>query len=102
MLAASGGILAAEVGFDREVNQEIEIVLADEEYEELELVSVETQLTDAGLAKGDRRISIVVNRPADRSVPDLVDRLERRIADRTGTDVHVEIEYLETDSASSG
>jgi len=99
VLVVSGGVIASEVHFDTQVNGEIERTLSEEQFSDLELVSVQTEFSDAGLTEEDRRISIVINRPADTGFPGLVEQLDDRISERTGTDVIVEIEYLEKESS---
>ena len=96
VLLASSGFVADELMFENEVNDEVEAVLAKDEYEEVRLVAVQTEFTDAGLAGDDRRVSIVLHRPADRPYPDLPEAIADSIADRTGTNVVLEIEYVET------
>ena len=97
VLLATGGFVAGELAFENEVTDEVDAVLAEDEYEELRLVTVRTEFTDAGLVGDDRRVSIVLHRPVDHQYPDLPGEVAGRIAERTGADVVVEIEYTETD-----
>ena len=95
VLAITGVVVANEVAFENEVNDEIEATLSQERYSALELVEVQVQFTDGGVTDEDRRVSIVVSRPADAAYPELPDRLAERITDRTDTAVSVEIEHVE-------
>ncbi|MDL5361567.1 DUF389 domain-containing protein [Halalkalicoccus sp. NIPERK01] len=95
LLAGSGVVIAGEVAFENEVNRGVEEVLAEDAYDRVELVDVQTRFADGDLSAGDRRVSVVVSRPADEAYPDLPAALAARIEERTGTAVAVEVEYRE-------
>ncbi|ADJ15852.1 TIGR00341 family protein [Halalkalicoccus jeotgali] len=101
LLAGSGAVIAGEIAFENEVNRGVEEVLAQDAYDRVELVDVQTRFADGDLSSGDRRISVVLSRPADVAYPDLPTALAARIEERTGTAVAVEIEYRETVSAGT-
>lgn len=100
ILLTTGWFVAGELTFENEVNDEIEAVLAEDTYDEVELVSVQTEFTDGGLTGDDRRVSVVLRQPVAEHYPDLPRVIADRIADRTGTDVVVEIEFIEIDRHS--
>lgn len=95
LLFGSGLLIADEVRFDREVNSEVESVLNEDEYNDLELVEIETEFTSGDVTDDEREISVIINRPADEEYPGLADRLADRVTERTDIDTHIEIEYRE-------
>jgi uncharacterized hydrophobic protein (TIGR00341 family) len=99
LLIPTGGVIANEVHFDREVNQEIEGELGKEEYEELELVEVQTQFDAFRFDDNYRSVLVSMNRPADQDYPELADALASRISDRAGASITVDIEYLEKEQS---
>lgn len=95
LLAGSGLLITDEVGFDREVNGEIEAVLSEDEYDDLELVEIQTEFTSGDVTDDEREVSVIINRPADETYPDLADRLADQVTEQTGTETSIEIEYQE-------
>lgn len=95
LLTGSGLLIADEVAYDREVNAEIEAALNEDDYEELELVEIETEFTSGDVTDEEREIAVIVNRPADQDYPELADRLADQVTERTGIDSSIEIEYRE-------
>lgn len=95
LLTGSGLLIADEVAYDRDVNAEIETVLNEDDYEELELVEIETEFTSGDVTDEEREISVIINRPADEDYPELADRLADQVTERTGIDSSIEIEYRE-------
>ncbi|MFC7045095.1 TIGR00341 family protein [Halobacteriaceae archaeon GCM10025711] len=92
--AVAGGALWQHVGFENEVNQAAQDVLDDPEYRSLELVSVRTQFQN-GRPGDAQEVTVVLNRPADESYPDLARALGDRVTDRTGRLVAVEIQFVD-------
>ncbi|MFC6793393.1 TIGR00341 family protein [Halobaculum halobium] len=114
-LLASGGLVGAQIGFERQANDAAGDALDAEAYADLELVSVSSAFRLRGpIASGDvQRVTVVVARPADQPYP----ALSRTIADRlerdTDREVAVTVEFVErqtttpepstaVDSAGSG
>ncbi|MCL7417112.1 MAG: DUF389 domain-containing protein [Halalkalicoccus sp.] len=101
LLTGLGVVIGGEVAFENEVNRGVEEVLAEDTYDRVELVDVQTRFADGDLSAGDRQVSVVLSRPADEAYPDLPTVLAARIEERTGTAVVVEIEYRERASTRS-
>ncbi|KYH27370.1 hypothetical protein HAPAU_00360 [Halalkalicoccus paucihalophilus] len=101
LLTGLGVVIGGEVAFENEVNRGVEEVLAEDAYDRVELVDVQTRFADGDLSAGDRQVSVVLSRPADEAYPGLPTALAARIEERTGTAVVVEIEYRERASTRS-
>jgi uncharacterized hydrophobic protein (TIGR00271 family) len=101
LLTGLGVVIGGEVAFENEVNRGVEEVLAEDAYNRVELVDVQTRFADGDLSTGDRQVSVVLSRPADEAYPGLPTALAARIEERTGTAVVVETEYRERASTRS-
>lgn len=97
----AGALMAVHVSFENTVNTEVQTVLRGGEYEELELVEVSTEFTDAGLVDRGQRVTVVVARPSNGVYPFLAEDLGRRIESATGRQVVVEVEYIERQTYGS-
>jgi uncharacterized hydrophobic protein (TIGR00341 family) len=82
------------------VRDEIEGVLADEEeYENLSLISVEVRQREEFLGGELDQVVVVVGRPSDEFYPGLATNIDQRIEERTGDDVHVQVQFVEVSEA---
>ncbi|MFC4988796.1 TIGR00341 family protein [Saliphagus infecundisoli] len=102
VLLAGGAVLGQHVAFENEVHDEVRTVLADERYEDLEVVGVRVEFEDRGLLSETNEIAVSVSRPADRAYPDLAEAIDERVSERTGRDVAVTVEYVEQTTTESG
>ncbi|QZP39783.1 TIGR00341 family protein [Halobaculum magnesiiphilum] len=102
-LLVSGGLVAAQIGFERQANDAAGDVLADESYADLELVSVSTAFRlRAPVSVGDeQRVTVVVARPEDRPYPELSRAIANRIERETGREATVTVEFIERQTAAS-
>lgn len=92
--------VAAQVGFENDVNSATSVVFDDPAYSDLEVTSVQPEIVTVRQF-GDRpEVQIQVTRPEGREYPRLAQRLERAIEDRAGVDVDVIVEF--TDRSQSG
>jgi len=87
--------IAQQVGFERDANRVVEDVVTSDGRTDLQIVSVEATFGGVPPVASTRRVTVVLNRPADRAYPGLPEEIGRRLADRTGTPVSVEIVYRE-------
>ena len=85
---------ADQTTFERDANRAVVETLDDPRYERINLVGVRAT---APLVGGEYGVTVVVERPADRSYPQLAERFERAIAERTGETVPVDVEFVEQD-----
>jgi uncharacterized hydrophobic protein (TIGR00341 family) len=95
VLGGAGIVLGQHVAFESEVNDEVRSVLGGDEYEELELVELETEFYDGGTVTDETVVTIAVRRPADAPYPELAPTLERALEEQTDHDVVVVLEFIE-------
>ncbi|WP_435064220.1 TIGR00341 family protein [Halobaculum sp. EA56] len=97
VFVATGGLVASQIGFERQANDAAGDVLGQDRYAELDLVSLSAEFRVGGPveAGGDRTVTVVVSRPADRGYPQLSRALSRRIGAATGRSVAVTVEFVE-------
>ncbi|QLK26888.1 TIGR00341 family protein [Natrinema zhouii] len=96
VITGAGIVLGQHVAFDNEVNEEVRSVLSDAEYDRLELVEVRAEFNDGGLVSDETAVTVVVQRPADYPYPNLAERLETALEDRTDRELVVTVEYVDS------
>lgn len=96
-LAGTSVATYQHLGFEQSVNRDVQTVLADETYDELELVGVQTQYSDVGVLGQPESVTVTVSRTTGSEYPNLADRLRERIRTGTGRSVSVEVRYVDTD-----
>lgn len=94
VLLLTGTAFAVQASFENDVNQAIEGVLEDEQYEGVSLVR---SRTDFVLVPGAERpvVHVVVNRPADRRYPTLAESFGESISETTARSVDVRVEFVD-------
>lgn len=97
----AGGLVAAEVSFTNGVNTAVEDVIQNDQYEDLELTSVQTEVQLARHLGETPEITIVLNRPADEPYPGLADEFKQRIVDETDRDIDVSVQFNDVQTTSS-
>ncbi|NKE36494.1 TIGR00341 family protein [Natronococcus sp. JC468] len=95
VLSGAGIVLGQHVTFENEVNEEVRTVLDDDEYDELELVELQTEFHDGGTISDETEVTISIRRPADTAYPTLATVIERALEERTDRDVSVVLEFVE-------
>jgi len=90
------------LAFQQTVNHEVETVLDDESYDQLELVNVRTEYTDSGLLGRSESVTVTVGHTAGTEYPSLVERLRRQVSDATDRPVTVRVRYVTYDRATPG
>lgn len=87
---------AFQSSFEHTVNGVVAETLAGEDYPGLAVEGTTVEYTAPGpLEDGPVMVTLQVARTADRSYPDLPNVLDRRISERTGREVTVEITYVD-------
>ncbi|MFC6731189.1 MULTISPECIES: TIGR00341 family protein [unclassified Haladaptatus] len=94
-LGAAGAVTSQQVSFENTVNSEVEDILSQPAYDELELVRVDTSIADEGVFTDEQRVSVVVRRPPDRSYPSLAPTIADAVKGHTDQKIVVEITYVE-------
>jgi uncharacterized hydrophobic protein (TIGR00341 family) len=97
--AVAGGLVATEISFTNDVNTAVEDVMENEQYSELELTQVQTEVQLAQYVGETPQITIVLSRPADEPYPGLADTFQERIEQETGEQVNVQIEFSDVQKA---
>ncbi|WP_134668834.1 TIGR00341 family protein [Halorussus marinus] len=90
-----------QVGYERAINQEIESVLDDPEYANLTLVQTSIEYGFVGELFGPETVTVTISRTADGEFPDLADRLQRRIVDRTGQRPALRVTFVDYEVAEA-
>ncbi|WP_267462352.1 DUF389 domain-containing protein [Halococcus agarilyticus] len=88
--------------FGQTVNRNVDEVLAQPEYSDLELASVSTEYGAAGLLGREGSVTVVVARTAGQQYPQLPERLRNRIAAETNRAVTVEVRFIEYRRVGAG
>ncbi|WP_227376893.1 TIGR00341 family protein [Haladaptatus halobius] len=91
----AGGMMAQQMQTENTVNEEVQKVLQQERYRELELVKVQVEFDDMGLVDDRQQVTVLVSRPADTSYPRLSRNLAGKISKRLGGRTVVEVEFTE-------
>ncbi|WP_224336015.1 TIGR00341 family protein [Haloprofundus halobius] len=95
IFVGAGGLLVGQIGFDNDVNTAVEQVMADDQYSDLELTSMQTEVGMSRYFGQTPEVTVVVMRPADESYPDLAETLREQIRRETGRNVAVSVEFRE-------
>lgn len=90
-----------EATFKNDAAAEVEIVLSEEPYDHLELLSFNVRYGGSVPLRDAERVTISIGRPEGSRYPNLAPIIRNRIAYATGTDVAVEIHYVDIAVASS-
>jgi len=93
VLALAGGFVGGTVALENDVNGIVTETVESDEYDQLTLVSVQTEVSTLQLLDETPTVSVVVSRPSGEQFPDLADNLATRIEEVTGEKVVVEIQY---------
>jgi uncharacterized hydrophobic protein (TIGR00341 family) len=99
VFVGAGGMLAGQVAFDNAVNTAVEDAMEQEEYAELELASVRTEVGMIRVLDRTPEVSVVVRRPADVPYPDLAETVRQQVQQETDREVHVSVEFVEGQTA---
>lgn len=94
VLAGVGVAVGAQTTFQNDVTVAVNDVLAEDAYQGLELGQVRTEFVSIPTAT-DPTVTVIVNRPADESYPDVAERLGRRIETTTDRSVQVRVEFVD-------
>ncbi|WP_439026614.1 TIGR00341 family protein [Haloarchaeobius sp. DT45] len=103
VVTAAGTLLVGKASFDTQANDAVSETLERPEYEDLELVAVQTEMTgfDLGPSEEPRGVTVVVNRPADEQFPALASTIEAAVEEQTTADVTVSVEFHEVQSSDA-
>ncbi|KTG11143.1 hypothetical protein AUR64_05385 [Haloprofundus marisrubri] len=95
IFVGAGGLLVDQIAFDNDANTAVEQVMEDDQYSDLELTSMRTEVGMSRYLGQTPEVSVVVMRPADASYPDLAETIREQVQQETGREVSVSVEFLE-------
>jgi uncharacterized hydrophobic protein (TIGR00341 family) len=99
-LVVSGAVLSQQISYEYEVKSSVTDVLDSERYRDIELRKVSTRYVDLGLVDSPQQVVIVISQSSNRTHPELDATLQRRVANDTGVDVTVLVEYRNRSSTN--
>ncbi|SFR68667.1 TIGR00341 family protein [Halogeometricum limi] len=99
VFVGAGGLLVGQIAFDNAVNTAVEDVMEKDEYEELELAAVRTEVGMIRTLDQTPEVSVVVRRPADTPYPGLAETVRQQIQQETDREVNVAVEFVEGQDA---
>lgn len=86
--------------FERTVNTATTDVLDSGRYEGLEVTTISSQYVGAGPFSNPSTVTVTVSRITDRNFPGLPNAIDRAIAERTGQNVTVRVQYENFDTSN--
>ncbi|MFC5973079.1 TIGR00341 family protein [Halomarina salina] len=102
ILAVAGGVVGGNVALENDVNHIVTDAVTSDEYAQLSLVSVQTEVSSIRMLDETPTVSVVVSRPTGEEYPDLASDLRQRIESSTGEQVIVEIQYQDRSRSTPG
>ena len=93
VVAGTGAATAGQVAFERDANDAVDAVAADEAG--LSTVAVRSEYADYSPFTGPETVHVEVHRTDGEAYPDLADRLAARIGEATGRSVSVQVEFVD-------
>jgi heme/copper-type cytochrome/quinol oxidase subunit 2 len=94
LLVASVGASAAQLQYERDVNEGVEAVLDRPKYDEASLAGISTPYSNPLLFDRSNKVTVTIERPAGRSYPALPNTLETRLEARIGSPVTLRVEHV--------
>nr|WP_206335471.1 TIGR00341 family protein [Natronolimnobius sp. AArcel1] len=82
--------------FEENAREEVEMILAEDEFEQYQLLEFEVVMDDEYPFVGPERVVVTIGGPAGESPPALADRIHEQINEHSDETVAVEIRYFET------
>ncbi|GAA0232185.1 TIGR00341 family protein [Haladaptatus pallidirubidus] len=95
-LSGSGLVMTKQMQTENAVNEEVQSVLEQDRYQQLELVKIQVEFDDMGVLDNSQEITVVVRRPTNEPYPQLSERFASEIAGRLDGQTIVEVEFTES------
>jgi uncharacterized hydrophobic protein (TIGR00341 family) len=76
------------------IREDVESILATEQYESLSLLSVEVSHTDTVIFRDPREVVVTVGVPPGHQISGLASRIDAEVVPQSGEDIHVEVHYV--------
>ncbi|WP_049972188.1 TIGR00341 family protein [Haladaptatus cibarius] len=94
--SGSGLVMSKQMQTENAVNEEVQSVLEQERYQQLELVKIQVEFDDMGTLDDSQQITVVVRRPTNEPYPQLSERLANAVSGRLDGKTIVEVEFTES------
>lgn len=94
LFVTAGGVISTHVDSERATNVAVEETLAEDQYEQLELVRVQSKFSVEPFSSEAREVIITVRGPADQEYPDLSSDIRERIIAATDQEPIVQVEFV--------
>ncbi len=91
----AGVVMGKQMQTENAVNEEIQKTLQQDRYAKLELVKVQVEFDDMGIADGNQHVTVLVSRPTNQPYPKLAKELARAVSKRLGGKTVVEVQFTE-------
>lgn len=99
-VVGAGAAFATQASFENEVNGAVSDVIEEEQYEDLELAQTRVDFVVVPGSDGPN-VRVIVHRPVGEAYPNLAGDLATAIRSKTGRDVSVEVQFVDTQLSDS-
>jgi uncharacterized hydrophobic protein (TIGR00341 family) len=84
---------------DQAIRDEVNAALAEDEYANFTLIDVTVERSGGPVGSQADRVTVTVGRPVDERHPDLADRIRERVENRTGSEIDVQVHFVDIQNA---
>jgi uncharacterized hydrophobic protein (TIGR00341 family) len=99
LFVTAGGLITTHVAFERSANIAVEQTLAEDEFDGVELVSVQSEFNARPYFSQPQEVTVVVRRQSDQRYPELSSRIRQGILSETDREPIVHVEFVESQRA---
>ncbi|WP_137284005.1 TIGR00341 family protein [Halorussus salinisoli] len=103
LLVVGGAVFATyqQVTYERSINQGVSSILDDSEYANLTFVQTSVEYGFTGNLFEPETVTVTISRTSDREYPNLPNRLQRQVVDRTNQNPEVRVHFVDYEVANS-
>lgn len=95
----AGTAVTTHIAFERSANVAVEEALSQDQYKQLELVSVSASFNPEPISGSQQEVTITIRRPASKSYPDVSNAIRERLLSKTDRKPVVLVEFVESQQA---
>lgn len=99
LFVVAGGAVSTHIAFERSANVAVEETLAQDRYEDLELVGVSAGFNPTPMFEERQEVTVTIRRPASESFPEVSNEIQDRLVEETGREPIVRVEFVESQRA---
>jgi uncharacterized hydrophobic protein (TIGR00341 family) len=96
LFITAGGVLSTHIGFERSANIAVEETLAQDQYDDLELVGIQAGFNPGPSFSQSQEVTVTVRRPSNQAYPDLSGKIRDQIIEKTDREPTVHVEFIES------